>query len=175
MLTEAAAAVEQTPWPEPVTVSLMSRMLAGAAQADGISRDEAITVYVRDLAEAGSGFEALSHQAAQNVEAVYALVVRAEDAAGALNPAMADVAIVEKAIQSARENRNMFIAAAENLRDSGGAVSSDEILALRNEFNDGIRALSRVADDLAAAAAAQRMKSFAAPEPGRITNRLVDS
>ncbi len=166
MLTDAAQAVESSPWPRPESVSLVSR-LTGATNDDRISRGDAVAQYVAELQPAGNRFAALTVHARSNLNAADRLLRAADLALAAPRVTNNDVAVLETAIQALRENRQMYVSAADKIKDSGEAIDSEELQAIRADYTAAIREIGRSADALAERIDHDLSENYAAPSKSR--------
>jgi hypothetical protein len=166
VLANAALAVETSPWPRPESVSLVSR-LTGAAQEDRVSRSDAVAQYVNALQPAGDRFSKLAADARANLQAADHLLRAADYALAAPRVTNNDVAVLEAAIQTLRENRQIYVSAADKIKDSGEAIDSDQLQAIRADYALAIREIGRSADALAGRIDHDQSENYATPAKPR--------
>ncbi|MEO1253191.1 MAG: hypothetical protein AAFW81_12700 [Pseudomonadota bacterium] len=171
LLADAARQVENVEWPKPEPASLMTMITGGGG--DRFTRDDAVNYYLNALGDAPSRFQNLRADADATLEAAAQLRDVAYLTAGAARVSMNDVALVETAIQTLRDHREIYAAAARQLEDDGGLVANADIDALRDQFTGAIRALSAAADRLAERVETDRSSTLAAPSPS-IARSLPD-
>lgn len=171
VLANAAKAVESSPWPQPESVSLVSR-LTGAAPADRVSRNDAVAHYVNALHPAGTRFASLAADAKENLNAADRLLLAADYALAAPRITSNDVAVLEAAIQTLRENRQIYLSAADKIEDQGEVVDDAQLDAIRDAYALAIRDLGHSADALAERIDRDRTENFAAPSKPRLPRNL---
>ena len=170
MLADAALAVETAPWPQPEKASVFS-FITGGGSGDHVTRSDAVAIYVEALQPEGARFSRLEIDARANLGAADRLAHAARQALAAPRLTMNDVAMIEAAIQSLRENRQIYISAAKLIGKSGEPVSDADIDALRDAYAAAIRELGHTADALADRIDADRSENYAAPSKP-VVNKL---
>lgn len=158
-LRDAATVVAKTPWPKPSSSTLAERLTGVEPDRDKVSRDDAIDVYVDALSKREEAEKALMADADRHLEAARALNAVAEAACDAPNPRLADVALLEDAISDLRETRSIYVASLKKL--DGDDLN---IELLKQSFDDVIKSLGVVADDLAKNAMNKNAEAFAGPD-----------
>lgn len=171
VLADAARDVADAPWPKPEPVSFVSRMTVGAID-DGFSRNDAAEMYASTLQPAGERFSRLESDAKSNLEAAERLLGVAESAVTAPRLSGNDVAIVEDAIQTLRENRQIYVSAARQIEKLGERVDDDRLDAIREAYNTAIRDLGEAADGLADRLDRDLSENYASPAPRPLINNL---
>lgn len=136
--------------------------IAGAADEDRVTRNDAIEIYVNGLQPSGGRFQRLASDARANLDAADRLSLIAFNAISSARVTMNDVATVENAIQALRENRKIYTGAADELEELGEPVSAMEVDAIRTAYADAIRELGRAADALAERIEQDRTETIAA-------------
>lgn len=158
-LVEAAATTAWAPWPKPTSSSLAERLAGGEVAASRISRDDAVDAYVEQLSAMDDAQGALVSDAGRHLQAMALLKAAAETAFEGANARLSDVALIEDAISDLRETRSIYVAALKKI-DGGKEIVSQ----LKRDFDEGIKALGDVADDLAESAVKRRVENYAGPE-----------
>ena len=165
VLAQSAKQVKETPWPTPRKTSLASRLAGGSDQSGRVTRSEAIEIYIAGLTPSGARFSALAADARANLASARRLLDSAGAAENATRLSMADVKVVEGAIQALRENSKIYVSAAKALEKSGEPVDDDVLQRIRTSYKDTINALGRAADSLADRVSQNRNKAMARPKP----------
>ncbi len=163
ILADAALAVETVPWPKPQSVSFLSRITA-SSNADRMTRSEAIDIYIDDLRPAGVRFQQLAIDAQANLMAADRLNRVAQNARSSPRLSMNDVAVVEGAIKTLRDNRQIYVAAAKQLEKTGEPVDEGIMDTIQDAYKITIKELGYTADALADEIERDRSETFAAPD-----------
>ena len=158
-LVEAAATTAWAPWPKPSSSSLAERLAGGEKETVRVSRAEAVDAYVEQLSAMDDAQGALISDAGRHLQAMASLKAAAETAFEGANARLSDVALIEDAISDLRETRSVYVAALKKIDGEKEIVSR-----LKRDFDDGIKALGDVADDLAESAVKRRTENYAGPE-----------
>ncbi len=159
-LEEAAASVAASPWPKPASSSLADRLAGASSGGEKISRDDAVDAYVVKLSASGRGDTGLLADAARHLEAAGALKLVAQTVCDSPAPRLSDVALLEDAIADLRQTRSIYVSALKQINGDKNDVDH-----LKRDFDNAIKDLGSVADDLAKSAMKQRTSNFAAPAP----------
>jgi hypothetical protein len=77
------------------------------------------------------------------------------------------VAVLEAAIQALRENRQIYVSAADKIKDSGEAIDSEQLQTIRADYAAAIREIGRSADALAERIDHDRSENYATPAKPR--------
>ncbi len=163
MLADAAKAVETAPWPKPQSASFLARM-TGIGGGDRVSRGDAVAAYLMDLEAAGGGFARLEADARANLAAAERLNMAALDAVDAPRHSMNDIALLETAIQTLREHRQIYADAGKELKKQGLPVDEDLLDALGEDFRMAAKTLGKTADILADHIDEDRSATYASPD-----------
>lgn len=163
-LADAAATAAWAPWPKPSSSSFAERLTGGEAGADGVSRDDAVEAYVAELKVMPDAQLALVKDANRHLGAARLLREAADDACDSPNPRLSDVALLEDAIASLRETRSIYIASLKKI--DGEKYILDQ---LKDGFDEAIRKLGDVADEMAENAMKRRTENFAGPDTANFT------
>lgn len=163
-LREAAAEMAKAPWPKTTSSTLSERLAGTASDADEMSRDDAVDVYLRALAEKDDAQAALLADADRHVASARAFAAAAQEASQAPDPRLSDVSLVEDAISTLRETRAIYVASLKKLDGD-----EQEIDAVKSSFDDLIKSLGDVADDLAEKAMKRTSLNF----DGATVNRVA--
>lgn len=158
-LRAAAANVADAPWPKPTSSSLAERLAGMEPEGDKLSRDDAVDAYVEALSEKPDAENRLMADADRHILAARALNEVAEAACESAAPQMADVALLEDAIADLRETRAIYVA---SLKEIDGDKLNIELV--KRSFDDVIKTLGDVADDLANNAVKKNSRNFAGPQ-----------
>lgn len=158
-LMEAAAGAAWSPWPKPSSSSIAERLAGGDERSDDISRDDAVEAYVGALKSAPDGEADLIKDAGRHLDAAKALKDAAEEAGESPSPLLSDVALVEDAIADLRETRTIYLA---SLKKIGGEKDTAE--RLKRDFDEALKDLGEVADELAEKAMKRRAENFVQPD-----------
>lgn len=169
-LAEAGDAVEQTPWPKIRTASLIERM-TGAGD-DAFSRADATAHYLQAISSAPVRAERVFADAQQNLHAAAELDAAAQRALNASRLSKADIAILEQAIQSLMQNRQVYSSIFRQLEKAGETVDMGRVDALTDQYRSAARRLGVTADDLAERIEHDRSRAYANPKPS-VTNNLT--
>ncbi|MEX0645075.1 MAG: hypothetical protein WD076_07180 [Parvularculaceae bacterium] len=165
-LISAAAAVSRADWPR-ADRGFWGDNFAGLSGGDA-DKDEMVEAYLASLAPGPTRINAIQADAWNKLHAADGLVEAAYSAADAIQPAAADVAIIETAIGDLRECRDVFVASLKAASKHGDPVDGADIRALKAAFNDSISELGAAADELADRVASDRTKTYARPGSRRI-------
>ena len=168
-LAAAADGVEAAPWPKPEPVSFISR-IAGGSSGERVTRSDAIAAYVDALYVNEGRLTKLLSDARNNLARAAELDELAQAAAFAPRLSVNDIAILESAIQTLREHRQIYAAAARELAKRGEYVDPSQIDAIRDAYQNAIRALGETADQLAERIENDRSETYAAPDRSIVTN-----
>ena len=163
-LIDAAAAVSRTKWPAPDDASWQSRI--AHLGSEHVSKSDAVEVYLASLAslgEAGTRYDLVLADAGEHLKAADGLARAAANAANSVRPVMADVSIVEDAIGDLRYTRDIYVECLKTLAKEGEPAPAGNVRALKSQFDDAIKALGDVADELADRVADDRTETFAGP------------
>ena len=163
LLADVALAVETTPWPKQDSVSFVSR-ITGAADKSRLTRAQTISIYLDDLQPSGARFGQLAFDARANLNAAEHLNRVAQNAVTSPRLSMNDVSAVEGAIKALRENRQIYVAAARQLKKVGEPVDEAQMDAIRDAFKFSVKELGKTADTLADQIERDRSETFAGPE-----------
>ena len=160
-LINAAAAVSRADWPRGERASWAGAFadLTGGTAGKG----EMVEAYLASLAPGPGRVGAIKSDAWSKIRAADALVEAAYSAAEAVQPAAADVDVIETAIGDLREGRDVYVASLKAAAKHGDPVDNADIRALKTAFNDSISELGAAADDLADRVASDRTKTYARP------------
>jgi hypothetical protein len=158
-LIEAAAGAAWSPWPKPSSSSIAERLAGGEERSDDISRDDAVEAYVSALKSAPDGEADLIEDAERHLDAAKGLKDAAEEAGESPSPLLSDVALVEDAIADLRETRTIYLA---SLKRIGGEKDTAE--RLKRDFDEALKDLGEVADELAEKAMKRRAENFVQPD-----------
>jgi len=158
-LRAAAANVADAPWPKPTSSSLAERLAGAEPEGDKLSRDDAVAAYVETLSETPDAENRLMADADRHILAARALNEVAEAACESTAPQMADVALLEDAIADLRETRAIYVA---SLKEIDGDKLNIELV--KRSFDDVIKTLGDVADDLANNAVKKNSRNLAGPQ-----------
>lgn len=172
LLAEAASQVEVAQWPKPEPAPLFS-WITGDRGDDRVSKSEAVAFYVDHLMPKQARFEALSNDVTGKLGQAGQLHRLAVETVDASRVSMGDIAILEQAIQTLREHRDIYVEAAKELDDNGEEIDAAEIKAIRLRFNDVIADLADAADLLADKIDNDLSSTYAAPAPS-VANNLSD-
>ena len=168
-LAEAADRVDAAPWPKPEPVSFISR-IAGASSDARVTRTDAVAAYVDALYVSDGRLVQLVSDARDNLARAETLNDLAQAAAFAPRLSVNDIAVLESAIRTLRENRQIYAAAAKELAKRGEYVDPSQIDAIRDAYKDAIRALGETADQLAERIENDRSETYAAPDRSIVRN-----
>ena len=163
MLADAAMAVETVPWPKPQPISFISRM-TGAGGDDRVSREDAVDVYLQALQASGAGFTRLEADARAKLAAATRLNEAALDTVNASRHSTNDIVLIETAIQTLREHRQIFADAGKELKKQGRPVDEELLDALRDDFRAAVKTLGKTADVLADRIDEDRSATYASPD-----------
>ncbi|NWG92084.1 MAG: hypothetical protein HXY21_06195 [Parvularculaceae bacterium] len=158
-LRAAAANVADAPWPKPTSSSLAERLAGAEPEGDKLSRDDAVAAYVETLSETPDAENRLMADADRHILAARALNEVAKAACESAAPQMADVALLEDAIADLRETRAIYVA---SLKEIDGDKLNIELV--KRSFDDVIKTLGDVADDLANNAVKKNSRNLAGPQ-----------
>jgi hypothetical protein len=147
---------------------MFSRIIGGGDK--GLSRHDVVEIYVAALRPEGSRFYQLTADAKSNLAAAYQLERTAVQAAEAPRLSMNDVVIIEGAIQSLREQRQIFRAAAKALKKEGETINDDHLREIRDDYGLVIKSLGKTADMLADRIDEDVSATFARPDRGTVSN-----
>lgn len=164
-LKEAAAAVGETAWPKPETLSL-GALLTGfiSGDDDHVSKDDAVKAYVKTLAATDAPAQNLLKDAEHHLAAAQRLAEAADAAAASVRPVASDIAIVETAIGELREQRDIYLAALKTLEKAGEPAPADNADdVLKTSFNEAIKTIGAAADRLADRVDNDRSETLAQP------------
>lgn len=164
LLAEAASQVEEAKWPKPEPAPLFS-WITGDRGSDRVSKSEAVAFYVESLMPEPARFEALNIDVSNKIVQASYLHQLAMQTVEAPRVSMNDIAVVEQAIQTLREHRDIYVDAAKELNDAGEDIDSDEVKSIRQAFNDIISELADAADSLADRMDEDHSSTYAAPTP----------
>lgn len=168
-LAQAVAAVADTPWPKPQSVSLISR-ITGAGGGERITFSDAVAAYVDAIYASEKRSFMLISDAQSNLADAAMLNDAAMAAVDAPRLSMNDVRLLEGAIQTLRENRRVYEAAAEKLEQRGAAVDPMVLEGISDRYSLAIRTLGEAADQLAERIENDRSRTFALPERSQVDN-----
>lgn len=163
VLAEAAQAVEAAPWPKPEPVSFFSRITGGGGEAR-VTRADAVAAYLDSLGPQGGRFAQLEAHADANLMAAQRLDQAARQAVDAPRLAMNDVVLIEEAIQTLREHRDIYASTAKEIARSGELVDDERLDDLHKRYDAAVKTLSETADLLAERIEHDRSSTFAAPD-----------
>lgn len=163
-LAEAARAVQTAPWPTPERISFLARV-SGAGDKDRVTEKDAILAYVDALQPTGAPFRTLVTDALENLSAAQSFEAVALSAIAAPRVTMNDVAVIERAIQTLRQNREMYSRAVDELENRGVAVDEIQLGLIRDGYREEIKGLGDVADMMADRVARDKTKTYADDEP----------
>jgi len=147
-LVKAARVVEAAPWPKPENASMFS-FLTGDDGKERVPKSDAVSHYVSSLTPEGRRFETLTRDAEQKLADAQGMRRAALLALDAQHLTMNDVALVEKSIQNMREQRSIFVEAADELGDVGEPVNEASLRTIRMRYSTVIKAMGDAADLLA--------------------------
>ncbi len=157
-IAAAAARLAETPWPKADAVRLVDLFAKGLKGSDkNADRRNAADRYVDLLADEPAPINIVLKDAQATLQAADALALRAEAALGAIAPTMADVAVLERAIQQVRECRAVYLQAIEVLSPPATEGLSLTSLELKGRFDAAAIRISRIADVYADRAAADSL------------------
>lgn len=162
LLAEAARAVETAPWPQPEPAPIMSWITGGGE--DRVTKADAARLYAASLTPADARFETLLADGFAKVEAARLLKERAAETLHAPRVTASDIRVVEQSIQTLRQHRDIYAAAARRISEDGDAVDKERLADLRLAFADMIHRLGKAADALADRLDHDRAETFAAPQ-----------
>lgn len=162
LLIEAAGAVDYAPWPKPEPVSIVSRITGGGG--DRVTRSDAVEAYIAGLAPAGAKFSSLASDADANLDAAARLNQVAQNTLSAPRLSVHDVVVVEDAIKALRDNRQIYLTAARELKNHDEPVDSDRLQAIRDRYARAIKDLGQTADMLAERVDDNRSQTYAGPD-----------
>ncbi len=158
-LVSAAADVSSADWPR----GDRGFWEGNFADLTGAGKDDKVDVYLASLAPGPGRVAAIQSDAWDKLRSAGALVDAAHSAAEAVQPAAADVDVVETAIGNLRECRDVFIASLKAAAKQGDPVDGAALRALKAAFNESISDLGAAADKLADRVANDRTKTYARP------------
>lgn len=95
------------------------------------------------------------NDASRHLAAAKVLKAAAEEACESQTPRLSDVAIIEDAIADLRETQKIYVASLKKI-DGGKSL----IARVKNDFDDALKALGEVADELAESAMKRRADNF---------------
>lgn len=169
-LVSAAAAVARADWPQ-AERGFWGENFAGLAGDRGeADKDEMVEAYLASLAPGPGRIGVIQSDAWNKIRAAGALVDAAHTAVEAVQPAAADVDVIETAISDLRECRDVFVASLKAASKKGDPVDGADIRALKAAFNDSMSELGAAADALADRVASDRTETFARPGSRRDLN-----
>ncbi|MEM8770592.1 MAG: hypothetical protein AAGD92_02975 [Pseudomonadota bacterium] len=171
LLAEAAEKVEVAQWPKPEPVPMMAWITGN--RGDRVTKSDAADFYLASLS-GDDRFPTLVSDATDKLRAAHALEEVALSTAQASRVSMNDIALVESAIQSLREHRDIYLGVAKQLRNEGEPAPDAVIADIRAAFADVISHLSKAADALADRLEHDRSSTYAQPNKS-ISNKLTDS
>lgn len=160
-LIEAAAAISETKWPEPDSMSWRARI--AHIGEPRVSKSDAARVYLASLETEGDRYGKILADAAQHLRAAEGMTRAAANAASSVRPVMADISVVEEAIGDLRQARDIYVECLETLEEQGEPIGQQYVSDLKSQFDNAIRELGEAADILADRVAADQTKTFAAP------------
>lgn len=160
-LIDAAAAVSRTKWPAPDDASWQARI--AHLGSEHVSKSDAVEVYLASLGEGGARYDLVLADAGEHLKAADGLARAAANAANSVRPVMADVSVVEDAIGDLRYTRDIYVECLKTLAKEGEPAPAGNVRALKSRFDDAIKALGDVADELADRVADDRTETFAGP------------
>lgn len=163
LLAEAVEQVETAKWPEPQSAPMMS-WITGGGDKDRVTKSDAVFHYISVLSPSGARFDALMADAERKLVDARMLHEAALYTAEAPRVSMNDVTLVERAIQTLRQHRDIYTSSAKEIEKAGEPVDPVEIDRLRQSFSEAIRDLSDAADQLADRHDDDRSSTFAAPD-----------
>ena len=139
----------------------MLSWITGGAE-DRFTKSDAIAFYVDSLGRSG-GFQTLLSDADRKLADAarfHAIAVAAVDAP---RVSARDVALVEECIQTLRQQRDIYAAAAVRLEHAGAPVDDAALDDMRERFHAMVRALGDAADELAERYEKDRSETYASP------------
>lgn len=155
-LLNAAAGAAWAPWPKPSSSSIAERLAGGEPALERVSRDDAVEAYVDQLKNAADGPAVLMSDAGRHLAAAKTLKAVAEEACDAASPRLSDVAILEDAIADLRETRTIYVASLKKID-----AEKDIVEQVKRDFDQALKELGDVADQLAENAMKRRADNFA--------------
>ena len=161
LLAEAAEQVGIAPWPKPQSVSLFSRIAGGGDEAR-FTKSDAVAHYV-DALVANGGFDRLTRDAGATLAAAEALNLAALEVMEAPRHSMNDVVLIETAIQTLREHRQIYDEAGEKIEKHGLAIDDAALEEISDEFRQSVKTLGKTADLLADHIDEDRTATYASP------------
>lgn len=169
-LVSATRELKQTPWPDVTETSLTERMVSilfgGDEEETGMTRDEALQLYVSSLkTDSASPVILLTRHADNTLRSARNVAESGRLAATAINPDTDDIAVLEDAIADIRFSRDMYISAMKMLKSDGYDVSGDEMDEIRAAFSQTIRDIGTTADAVAERAMSPHQTSQLASTP----------
>lgn len=162
-LIEAASAVSETKWPQPTQIAWQARLSPLSASEDVVTEADAAEAYLSSIRVPGRRHEQVYADAEAHLRAAAALARAADAATNSVRPVKADIAVVEDAIGSLRQTRDIYVLSLKALARHGEPVEAENVRALKDDFDDAIKALGSAADALADRVARDRTKTFAGP------------
>lgn len=165
-LSDAAAALAQTPWPKAEQASLIAMMTGTTEAGEGVSRGDAADAYEALLAGRADPPSALLKDAGRHLDAARALAAACNVAVDAQSAAMDDVDLVERGIAALREARAIYVDVFDRFDGE-----RDARRALKRDFDDAARALGDAADRLAETAMARESSFTAGPGLAQLAGR----
>ena len=163
LLSEAAKEVETVKWPAPEPTPIMA-WITGGGKKGRFTKSDAAAFYVANLPATGARFPLLLDDARDTLADAAALHQAALFTADAQRVSMNDIALVEEAIQTLRNHRDIYAAAARVLEKSGDPVDGDQFKIVQDDFATIIKLLGEAADDLADRHENDHSASYAAPD-----------
>jgi len=155
-LIEAAAGAAWSPWPKPSSSSIAERLAGGDQQGESVSRNDAVEAYVSELKKSPDGAAVLMSDASRHLAAAQILRAAAAGTCESQTPRLSDVAIIEDAIADLRETQKIYVASLKKIDGDKNLIAQ-----VKNEFDDALKALGEVADELAQSAMKRRAGNFA--------------
>lgn|GEM_PF-5483259 len=160
LLAEAARDVEKTKWRAPEEAPMLAWITGD--KDDRFTKSDAVAYYVDAIEDAG-GVNALFADADAKLGDAARFHAVAMATIDAPRVTARDVALVEECIQTLRQQREIYAAAASKLEHAGATIDDEAIDALQYRFREMVRALGKAADDLADRYEKDRTATLAAP------------
>ncbi len=145
----------------------MLSWITGGAE-DRFTKSDAVAFYVESLDRSG-GFQTLIADADRKLADAARFHAVAVAAVDAPRVSARDVALVEECIQTLRQQRDIYAAAAAKLEHAGAPVDDAALDDMRDRFHAMVRALGVAADELAERYEKDRSETYAAPGRGLVS------